>query len=224
MKHRKVDTLVKVLKAIAKGIWKLITMIAHGCCHVAGSFLAVAIAAILLYTQLPKLPELFGFNTTSEITDTVVYEQLDAISELAVYEYRYTNHVDCTNVPQLLGHDVWATDHWFAFDYSGVIKVGCNFDEIKVLLVDPVTKTVTIHMPDVTILGNEISIDMETYEDRNNVCNPLEPREVLEYLYSRREPEREKAIELGILDLGTENAQTVISLAIRSLGYEVVFK
>ena len=81
-----------------------------------------------------------------------------------------------------------------------------------------------IHMPDVIVLSNEISIDMETYEDRNNVCNPLEPREVLEYLYSHREPEREKAIELGILDLGTENAQTVVRLAIRSLGYEVVFK
>ncbi len=62
-----------------------------------------------------------------------------------------------------------------------------------------------IHMPDVIVLSNEISIDMETYEDRNNVCNPLEPREVLEYLYSHREPEREKAIELGILDLGTNN-------------------
>lgn len=224
MKHRKVDILVKVLKAIAKGIWKLITMIVHGCCRVAGSFLAVAIAAAILYTQLPKLPELFGFNTTSEITDAVVYEQLDAISELAVYEYRYTNHVDCTNVPQLLGHDVWATDHWFAFDYSGAIKVGCNFDEIEVLWVDPTTETVMIHMPDVMVLSNEISIDMETYEDRNNVCNPLEPREVLEYLYSRREPERETAVELGILDLGTQNTQSLIRLAIRSLGYEVVFK
>ncbi len=224
MEHRIADTLVKVLKAIAGGIWKLLTMMAYGCCHVAGSFLAVAIAAFILYTQLPRLPEFFGFNTTSVLTESTIYEQLAPLSELAFYEYRYTNHVDCTNVPQLMGHDVWATDHWFAFDYSGVIKVGCDLDDIDVLWIDPTTATVMIHLPEVTVLSNEVAIDMDTYEDRNNICNPLKPREVLEYLYSCREPEYEKAVSLGILDLGMENAQSVITLAIKSLGYTAKFK
>ena len=224
MKHGTNGTRTMALKMLAKGIWKMLCLVLGACCRVAGSFLAVTVAFVVLYTQFPRISGLLGFTAASEITDTVIYEQLNAISELAVYEYRYENHVDCTNIPQLLGHNVWATDHWFAFDYSGVIKVGCDFNEISILFVDPASKSVIIHMPKVAVLSNEISINMETYKDRNNVCNPLQPREVLEYLYSRREPEQEKAIFSGVLELGTENAKTVISLAIRSLGYETVFR
>lgn len=224
MKKRTDHTMAKVFKGIGKGILRLLGEIAKFFLHVLEVLFAVAIVIYALYTQISGIPDRLGFDVTSDLTDTVVYEQLDAISELAVFEYRYTNHVDCTSVPQLLGHDVWATDHWFAFDYSGIIKVGCDFDEIKVLLIDPATKTVTVHMPAVSMLSNEISIDLTTYQDRNNVCNPLEPREVLEYLYSRREPEQQKALDLGILSLGTENAQRVITLAIRGLGYNAVFR
>ncbi len=225
MTHRNADTRSSALKAIARAVWKLLSLVFRAFCRVAGSFLAVAVAALLLFPQLlPQISGFFNYTTSSEITDTVIYEQLNAISELAVYEYRYKNHVDCTNVPQLLGHDVWATDHWFAFDYSGIIKVGFDFDRISVLLVDPNTRTVFIHMPDPAVLSNEISIDLDTYEDRNNVCNPLQPREVLEYLYARRDPEQKKAIDAGILDMAAQNAQDIIALAIRSLGYEAVFR
>ena len=224
MKKQIANTLVSILRSLVNVIWKALCLIGKACCRIAGSFLAVAIAAYILYTQLPNIPELLGFDVTSSISDTVIYEELQAISELAVYEYRYTNHVDCVNKPQLLGHAVLATDHWFAFDYSGVIKVGCNFDEIAILWVDPASKTVVIHLPEVSVLSNEIAIDTDSYQDRNNLCNPLEPREVLDYLYACREPEEEKAIDLGILSLGTENAQAVVSLAVRSLGYEAVFK
>ena len=64
---------------------------------------------------------------------------------------------------------------------------------------------------------------MATYEDYNNLCNPLEPREVLDYLYSRKEPELEKALELGLLDLARENAARVISLIVEGQGYSTVF-
>lgn len=152
MKKQIVNTLVSILRSLVKGIWKALCFIGKACCRVAGSFLAVAIAAYILYTQLPNIPELLGFDVTSSVSDTVIYEELQAISELAVYEYRYTNHVDCVNKPKLLGHDVLATDHWFAFDYSGVIKVGCDFDEIEVLWVDPATKTVMLYLPEVSVL------------------------------------------------------------------------
>ena len=224
MKDRKANVVMQAFRLLAKGIWGTLCLLGKMCGKVAVDFLLLAIAACILYMKFPNIIGLLGFMTTSSITDTVIYEELQAISELAVYEYSYTNHVDCVNTPQLLGHDVLATDHWFAFDYSGVIKVGCNFDEIEVLRVDNNLKTVKIYMPEVSVLSNDISIDIDTYQDRNNVCNPIEPREVLDYLYSRREPELEKAIQLGILELGAENAHAVISLAIRSLGYEVVFK
>ncbi len=213
-----------LIKALLRGIYKILCAIGRGLCRVAGSFLALTLAAVILYTQFPRIQEAIGLRVINEITDTAVYEELNAISEFAVYEFAYTNHVDFTNSPELLGRDVWGTDHWFAFDYSGVIKVGCNFDEIDVILVDPVSRSVILHMPDVCVLSNEIHVEMDTYEDRNNICNPLQPSEVLEYLYSRREPEENKAIELGILDLGADNIRSLVSLAIRGLGYEAVFR
>lgn len=224
MEERKESTMAKVSRGIGKGIRSFFGAVAKVLLHTLGIVFGVAMVVNALYAQIPDVSDALDFHVTFDLTDTTVYEQLDAISELAVYEYRYTNHVDCTSVPQLLGREVWATDHWFAFDYSGIIKVGCNFDEIKVLLIDPSTRTVILLMPAVSVLSNEISIDLQSYQDRNNVCNPLEPREVLEYLYSRREPEQKKAIEQGIIALGTENAQRVISLAIRGLGYDAVFR
>ena len=228
MEHHASDTLGKACKAIAGRIWSLLRLIGRACCRVAGCILAIAVAAIIIDSRTPARSDDvvsdLGVVFTTEITDTVIREQLEAISELAVYDFSYTNHVDYTSVPQILGHDVWGTDHWFAFDYSGIIKVGCNFDEIEVLCVDQAANTVTIHIPEVRVLSNDIAIDMGTYEDQNNVCNPLQPLEVLDYLYSRRAPEQARAIESGVLELGAERAQTLISLAVRSLGFEVVFE
>lgn len=206
-----------VLKSVISGFF-------GGFCRIAGGCIALFIAFSILCSKIPALQDWFAFDRTSEISDTVIYEQLAAISEFAVYEYTYTNHVECTDIPTLLGHSVLGTDHWFAFDYSGTIKIGCDFQDIILSSIDHEAHTVTLKLPEMIVLSNEICIDMDSYQDRNNLCNPLEPREVLDYLYAQREPELERARGLGIDDLSVKNAESIITIAMNGLGYDVSFE
>ena len=215
---------VLVLKAALRGFRAVCRFAVRAMAIIACGALFMVLSVCAARTLIPNLAqELLGFKRAQEISDTVIREELAAISELATYEFTYVNHVDCLDQPQLLGHNVVLTDHWFAFDYCGTIKAGFDVDKIDLLWIDSVEGTIGIFLPDAVILSNEISIVMSSYEDRNNVCNPLEPREVLDYLYARKEPELEKALSQGLLDLARENAERVITGLIETQGYAAVF-
>lgn len=206
-----------VLKSVISGFF-------GGFCRIAGCCVALFIAFSILSSKIPSLQDWLTYDRTSEVSDTAIYEQLAAISEFAVYEYTYTNHVEYTDMPSLLGHAVFGTDHWFAFDYSGTIKVGCDFQDITLDSLDHQAHTIVLKLPEMVVLSNEIYIDMDSYQDRNNLCNPLEPREVLDYLYAQREPELERARGLGIYDFSVKNAESIITIAMNGLGYDVSFE
>ena len=211
-------------KGFLHGIRVFFRFVANMLGRIVSMLLCIALSVYLAHTLVPDLvKEVLGFNRAQEISDTVIREELTAISELATYEFTYVNHVDYTDQPQLLGHNVALTDHWFAFDYHGVIKAGFDLEKIEVLWIDSVERTVGIYLPEPVVLNNEIFVDMSTYEDRNNLCNPLQPREVLEYLYSQKEPELEKALGLGILEKARENARQLISKIIEGHDYSVEF-
>jgi len=211
-------------KAVLHGTGIVFKWMAKMLGRVLSMLLCIALSVYLAHTLVPDLVrEILGFNRAQEISDTIIREELNAISELATYEFTYVNHVDCVDQPQLLGHNVALSDHWFAFDYHGVIKAGFDLEKIDLLWIDSVERMVGIYLPDVVVLSNEIFVDMATYEDRNNLCNPLEPREVLEYLYSRKEPELEKALELGLLEMAKENAMRLIITFVKAQGYTAVF-
>lgn len=223
-KQKQQSTPVAALKAAGRGLRAIARFVARIIERMIGTLLCIALSVCLFHTLVPNLAqELLGFTRAQTLSDTVIREELAAISELATYEFTYVNHVDCLDQPQLLGHNVALTDHWFAFDYCGTIKAGFDVDKIDLLWIDSVECTVGIFLPDVVVLSNEISIDMSSYEERNNICNPLEPREVLDYLYARKDPELEKALSLGLLDLARENAKRVITGLIESQGYAAVF-
>ncbi len=186
--------------------------------------LCFTLAAFFARTIVPDmLRNALGYRQAREVSITVLREELLAISELATYEFDYVNHVDFTNQPQLLGQNVLLTDHWFAFDYHGTIKAGYDLEQVGVLWIDSADQTIGISLPEVAVFSNEIYVDMPTYQDRNNICNPLQPREVLDFLYSQQAPELEKALSQNLLGLAEENAMRLISLFIDSLGYSAVF-
>ena len=192
--------------------------------RVFGMALCVVLVVFLARNYFPDLlRDALGFRHAQEVTDTVIREELRAISELATYEFTYVNHVDFTNQPELLGHSVLLTDHWFAFDYHGTIKAGYDLEKVSLLWIDSVEHTIGIHLPEVAVFSNDIFVDMSTYQDRNNICNPLQPREVLDYLYSRKQPELDKALNQGLLTLADDNAKRLISLIIETQGYKAVF-
>ena len=211
-------------KDILHGIRVFLRFVANMLGRIVSMLICIALSVCLAHTLVPDLvKEVLGFNRAQEISDTVIQEELTAISELATYEFTYVNHVDYTDQPQLLGCNVTLTDHWFAFDYHGIIKAGFDVEKIEVLWIDSVEFTVGIHLPEVIVLSNEIFIDMSTYEDRNNLCNPLEPREVLEYLYAQKEPELEKALNLRLQEKAKENVQRLITAIVEAQGYTAVF-
>ena len=195
----------------------------HTVSRIVCAFIAIVLFFCLIVNNLPDVRALLGFTHATTVSDTMIEQQLNAISDFATYEYTYTNHVDFANSGELLGQKVWLTEHTFSFDYTGTIKAGYDFSEIVIAEIDHLEQKVYIHLPSLSILDNEVSIIMDTYTDSNNLTNPLQPREVLEYLYSRRELEAQSAIEQGLYQLAAENAQRLIRAILDPFGYEVVF-
>ena len=212
--------------AVLRGMKVILRAAARMIGRIACMLLCIAVSVCLAHALIPNLiQDVLGFTRAQEINDTVIREELTAISELATYEFTYVNHVDYVDQPQLLGCNVWLTDHRFAFDYHGVIKAGySDLAKIDLLWVDSVEQSMGIYLPEVSILSNEIFIDMATYEEQNNLCNPLEPRQVLEYLYSRKEPELQEALDQGLLEKARENAKSIISRVMAAMGYTVDFR
>lgn len=219
--RQRTDSVLRRLLRAAKAVLRFAARVTG---RVFSTLLCIVVSVYLAHAVMPGLiRDMLGFRATEQVTDTVLREELIAISELATYEFTYVNHVEKTNQPQLAGYDVLLTSHWFAFDYHGVIKAGFDLEKIDLLWIDSAERTVGIYLPEAAVLSNDIFVDMSTYEDRNNLCNPLKPAEVLDYLYSRKEPELEKALSQGLLEKADENARRLISMVIEGRGYSAVF-
>ena len=218
------NTQPKPQPAALRAVFAFFRFAARMAVRVFSMALCLVLAFFAARNYFPNLlKDVLGFQHAQDVSDTVIREELRAISELATYEFTYVNHVDFTNQPELLGHSVLLTDHWFAFDYHGTIKAGYDLEKVSLLWIDSVEHTIGIHLPEVAVFSNDIFVDMSTYQDRNNLCNPLQPREVLDYLYSRKQPELDKALNQGLLTLAGDNAKRLISLIVEAQGYSAVF-
>ena len=124
---------------IWQGIRGLFRFVGRLVSRVISMVLCIALSVWLAHTLVPDLVrDVLGFSRAQELSDTVIREELSAISELATYEFTYVNHVDCVDQAQLLGHAVALSDHGFSFDYHGIIKAGFDMEKISLLWIDSV--------------------------------------------------------------------------------------
>ena len=136
--------------------------------------------------------------------------ELRNIGELATQSGYYTNVQVIKSSRQLFGVDIPLTQSQFIFSYDGVVKAGVDFADIGIE-VQEAEHRVTVTLPEVKVLSNEIDLDsLEIYDESNNIFHPLDIDDINISLIEMQEESEQKAIEDGLFESARDNAEALL--------------
>ena len=139
--------------------------------------------------------------------EQTIEEKLFEVSELTTLELAYTDEGDYSgDAKKLLGHDIPFTKKAMKIQYSGVVKMGPNMENMKLKL-DNAAKKLTVRIPHSEILSHEIDEDsIQIIYIKNGVFNSVTP-ENTNQLRKDTKAKKEKSIkESGSLEQADQKA------------------
>lgn len=170
-----------------------------------GGLIAIFIVCALIFFAGTR----FASNSDDpEITSTGITQQLQDIEELATLSYNYTKVGEFSNSLQFNGWDIPLTQKSFLITYDGQLKAGIKMDKIKV---DVSNDNITVSIPDIEILSNEIDeSSIEVYDESRNIFNPISVNDYATFATSQKEAVEAEAIENGLLSQAATKTQDTI--------------
>lgn len=170
-----------------------------------GGIIAILIVCALIFFAGTR----FANNSDEpEITSTEITQQLQDIEELATLSYNYTKVGKFSNSLQFNGWDIPLTQKSFLITYDGQLKAGIKMDKIKV---DVSNNNITVSIPDIEILSNEIDeSSIEVYDESRNIFNPISVNDYATFATSQKEAVEAEAIENGLLSEAATKTQDTI--------------
>ncbi len=165
-----------------------------------------------------------GFVTESSVlTDKELESRLEAIGELAAYEYAYTGEREIRSTRKLLGTiNIPGTTHRIRMTYQGMIKAGCRVENIGIHF-NRQDNTIQVTLPKPHVLDHYIDMESLQIEQSNNILNPIGSDEITRDLEMVKAEELKKAEEKNIYALAEENIRTMIRNLLKDTGREMVF-
>lgn len=136
---------------------------------------------------------------------------LKDVGELATQSGYFTvvNVID--DSVELWGWDVPLTKSKYIFSYDGTVKAGLDFSQLK-YKVNELSKEIEVVLPEVKILSVELQEDsLEIYDETHNIFTPLGLSDIQEARLTMVNEIQNKALENGLLEQATVNAQKLIS-------------
>lgn len=189
----------------------------------------VAVLAVLALVLVLLWPAIFerGERTMDSAT---IGGQFNDIAELATEEYVYSSvgKFDDEGL-RLLGVRVPFTGKNFLVSYEGKVTAGIKDASQITVDVDDADKTVTVRLPRAEVLDSTWTQgSSEVWDQTLNPINQIKVEDVTEFVDSRRELEKQKAIDGGLLDRAQARAEELARSHMEALiegtnleGYEV---
>ena len=175
---------------------------------------------IKYFPTTPKTPKVSAIDFEGKINE---------IGELSTAEYVYSiTQVADKDKLTVLGIKIPFTESKIIYGYSGTIKAGVDFTQIKITA-DESSKEIKVKMPDARILSNELDQDsLIIYDERNSIFNQFSFEDMNASQAELKATAETAAIERDILGIAKENAKTIIEKTIRGLfedgEYRIVFE
>lgn len=165
-------------------------------------------AALILFLCGLRLGRLYGASPTQEkvqITDTLLYKQLQQANELSTVKYFYTNMGKYEHSLQLGSANIPFTKKSFIISYDGVIKAGIDMEKVGIQIEE---KKIIVTVPEAEILSHEMDMDsVQVYDEKNSIFNGLSTEDVTNFQKEQKAAMEERAIGSGILKEAHENAK-----------------
>lgn len=154
------------------------------------------------------------FTPKLESNVSVVSSQLSLCQELVTAKYHYSDIISIKKTVAL-------SKSISLIKYSGVIRIGIP-DIIKS---DYETynegKSLRIKLPDVEILGNDIT-SQEVFDENQSIFVPIKTEEVFAKIQESKEATLEELIDDGIMEEARDNAKKVVKQIMLAAGFEEV--
>jgi len=168
---------------------------------------------------------------TTEISLDTIISKMTNIGELTSQEFLYTNAGKFSD-PKEIGNiklPFAFTTKSFVAKWDGSIKAGIDLADVTITT-DEAAKKVIVNMPNAKILSHKIDDEsFEALDEKNGLFNPIEITDYKEFEVACKAEMEERAIEKGLLEKATTNAQDIIRNLINtdpiaSQEYEIVFE
>lgn len=150
------------------------------------------------------------------------------IGELATQSAYSSNTSVIDQSRDLFGFEIPFTQSKYVFSYDTVIKAGINFSDIT-WKVDENNKKIKINLPETKVLSNEIDEDsLKVYHESESIFTNIELEETNKTLSNLKDTAEKNAIENGLLENATMNAQTLVKSFVGQVydlnTYQVIFE
>lgn len=146
-------------------------------------------------------------QSTITQSKTVKYGFED-IGELSTQAGYFTNVQKIEKAREVFGFQVPLTESKYIFSYSGTIKAGINFSEVKISCDE---YTVYISIPEAKVLSCEIDPNsFVVYDETSNIFTPLKIDDVNTSFQLLIEEATSTAIANGLLENAFSNAQVLL--------------
>ena len=154
------------------------------------------------------------FSVEKESKSALVERQLSYCQELVTAKYRYS---DIITLKKSSGF----AKSYSIVKYSGIVRVGiADFTDVSYYL-STNEKTVTVRLPKMEVLGNEI-VSQEVFDEKQSIFVPISTQEIFDEIESARAEALEDMIAQGILKESAEYAKKIITQFMYACGFEEV--
>ena len=154
------------------------------------------------------------FTPKTEVNIAIVMNQLSLCQELVTAKYRYSDIVS-------IKKSVAFSKSLSIIKYSGIIRIGIADITQSDFDVYNDGKSLRIKIPEVEILGNEIS-SQEVFDENHSIFVPITVDEVFVEIEKAKEKTLEELVSEGVIDEARENAKKVIQQIMMAAGFEEV--
>lgn len=129
------------------------------------------------------------------LTISQLEDVLEPACDLITTKYYYTDADSYENYKEIYGVKIPLTTEKVVFTYSGVISIGIDLSAV-VYEIDNKLQTITIQLPEISVLSNEIDADSFEYHYVSNaVFNTTEMEDYTELISTLKQQKAEEIAE-----------------------------
>lgn len=154
------------------------------------------------------------FTPQKETNLAVIMNQLSLCQELVTAKYRYSDIISIKKT-------VAFSKSLSIIKYSGIIRIGIADITQSDFEVYNEGKALRIKIPDVEILGNDIT-SQEVFDENHSIFVPITIDDVFVEIEKAKDKTLEELVDEGVLDDARENAKKVILQIMLAAGFEEV--
>lgn len=194
--------------------------------QIKGIIIGLLIGGIAVFAGLQMMPksEAAPINLTTDVQGTI-----NDIGQLATAEFVYEiTQVSEKPAKEMFKIKVPFTSGRVVYSYAGTIKAGIEFGDVKVK-VDDEARTITVTMPEVILISNELDNDsFRVYDEKNSIFNPFTFEDFNLSQDALKQAAETAADSRGLREEALANARTIITGSIGSLydlnAYSIIFQ